>query len=256
MNVLIIEDEIPAARRLEKLLREADPAITVVGTLGTISAALTFLQGKPAIDLVLSDVQLADGLCFEIYKQVEPACPIIFTTAYDDYAIQAFKHNSLDYLLKPVMAEELGAALAKYRRSLAAEPASRLLPDTVEQLLRSLTQARPAYRQRFLIAHRETFLPVSTDEIAYFCSENKITRLVRPDGRWYPLTETLEELGDQLDPRTFFRANRQYLVSAASVERIHKHFNGKLKLDLQPKPTEEVMVSRERAEEFKQWLNQ
>lgn len=256
MNVLIIEDEIPAAKRLAKLLKETDPGLNVVATVGSIAAGVAFLSGQPAVDLLFSDIHLSDGLCFEIYKQVEPPGPIIFTTAYDDYAIQAFKHNSLDYLLKPIMADELKAALQKLGKMRQTQAPGGLTSQSVEQLIRSLTQPPRTYRERFLVTHKETFVPIPSEEVAYFYSENKLTRLVRPDGRWFVLPETLEELTDQLDPRQFFRANRQFIVSSGSVRTIHKHFNGKLKLVLTPDPTEEVMVSRERAEEFKQWLNQ
>jgi two-component system, LytTR family, response regulator LytT len=266
MNLLLIEDEPPAAQRLIRLLTELEPTARVLAVLDSISQSLDwFRQHGPGQvhypDLILSDIHLADGLSFEIFRQVDVACPIIFTTAYDEYAIQAFKLNSLDYLLKPILADDLRAALAKFHRNRASHaPKPSLTMTDAEVLLRNLVQqaggTAPTYRQRFLVSHKESFLPVSATEIAYFYSENKVTRLVRSDGRWFALPETLDQVAEQLDPRFFFRANRQFILHADSIEGIHKHFNGKLKLLLRPTPTEEVMVSRERADEFKQWLNQ
>lgn len=251
MTALLIEDELPAARRLTKLLREIDPTWEVAATPDSIIRSLEWLRSGRPVDLIFSDIHLSDGLCFEIYRQVEPPCPIIFTTAYDEYAIRAFKLNSLDYLLKPVVADELRQALEKFRR--LTLPAAAPLPH-LEHLIQSLTQ--PQFRQRFLVNYKETYLPIPVQEVAYFYSENKVTRLVRPDGRWFPLPETLEELAEQLDPQHFFRANRQVIINMNSIRGIHKHFNGKLKLELAPAHAEGVMVSREKAEEFRQWLNQ
>jgi two-component system, LytTR family, response regulator LytT len=258
MTVLLIEDEAPAAHRLTRLLAETNPAIRVVATIPSVAASVRWLQESQFIDLIISDIHLSDGLSFEIFRQVEPPAPIIFTTAYDEYAIQAFKLNSVDYLLKPIVADELRAALAKFERT-RLPVSSPLIPAPValniDALLRSLHQPATAYRQRFLVSYKESFLPVPATDVAYFQSENKVTRLVRPDGRWFPLPETLDDLTAQLDPRQFFRANRQVIVSMTSVQAAHQHFNGKLKLSLLPAPADEVMVSRERAGEFKAWLN-
>lgn len=184
---------------------------------------------------------------------MEPRCPIIFTTAYDEYAVQAFKLNSLDYLLKPIVPRELEVALMKFKRTTVSSAPSAL---DFGQLVQALNQSQRTYRQRFLISYRDTYHAIAAREVAYFYSENKITRLVCPDGKWFPLPETLEELSDQLDPRLFFRANRQFILSVDSITAIRKHFNGRLKLELTPAGPEEVFVSRERAEELKLWLNQ
>ena len=259
MNILIIEDEEPAARRLARLLTETAPDVHIVATIPSVAASVRWLQESRVIDLIMSDIHLSDGLSFEVFRQVEPPAPIIFTTAYDEYAIQAFKLNSVDYLLKPIVADELRAALAKFERtrlpiSSPLIPAS--LPFDVEALLRSLHHPATAYRQRFLVSYKESFLPIQASDVAYFHSESKVTRLVRPDGRWFALPETLDDLTAQLDPRRFFRANRQVIVSLSSVQAAHQHFNGKLKLSLLPAPAEDVMVSRERAGDFKAWLNE
>jgi DNA-binding LytR/AlgR family response regulator len=253
MTTLIIEDEQPAARRLTRLLTDADPTIQIGPVLESVSDAVTYLQTSPHPDLLFSDIQLSDGLSFEVFRQIEPRCPIIFTTAYDEYAVQAFKLNSLDYLLKPIIPRELEAALTKFRKATGSAPLAAL---DYGQLVQALNQSQRTYRQRFLVTYRDTYQTISTRDVAYFYSENKITRLVCPDTKWFPIPETLEELTDQLDPRLFFRASRQCIVSVESIAAIHKHFNGRLKLELTPSAPEEVFVSRERAEELKLWLNQ
>ncbi|CCH53849.1 putative response regulatory protein VV2_1193 [Fibrisoma limi BUZ 3] len=256
MNALIIEDEIPAARRLTRLLQDVDDTIEVTGIVDSISQAVERLGRETNLDVIFSDIHLSDGLSFEVFRQVEPPCPIIFTTAYDEYAIQAFKLNSIDYLLKPIVADELEQALLKFRKGRSGRGGMPVTLPNIEQLISTLNQHQSSFRQRFLVSYKDSFLPIVANEVAYFYSENKVTRLVRLDGKWFPLPETLEELAEQLDPKHFFRANRQFILNLHSIQAIHKHFNGKLKLVLAPEPAEEVMVSRERAEEFKAWLNQ
>lgn len=260
MNALLIEDELPAVRRLTHLLAGVEPDWRVVHSTGTVRESVEWLRQHRDVALIFSDIHLSDGLCFAIYQQVEPPCPIIFTTAYDEYAIQAFKLNSIDYLLKPIVADELRAALAKYHKLRATAGAGRETDRTpafdVEYLIQSLTHRQPLYRRRFLVNYHDTYLAIAADAVAYFTSENKVTRLVQPGGRWFPIPDTLDELVDQLDPGQFFRVNRQFIIRAASLGTIHKHFNGKLKLDLLPAPADAVMVSRERADAFRNWLNQ
>ncbi|TAE23510.1 MAG: DNA-binding response regulator [Cytophagales bacterium] len=254
MTVLLIEDEQPAARRLTNLLHEIDPALHILPALDSVTDTVAYLKTQPHPDLILSDIQLSDGLSFEAFRQVEPRCPIIFTTAYDEYAVQAFKLNSLDYLLKPIVSDELRAALAKFNRQTAQAPAPPLAPN-LAHFWQTLSGAGRAYRQRFLITYRDTYRAIRAEDVAYFYSENKITRLVCPDAKWFSIPETLDQLADQLDPRQFFRANRQCIVSIDSIGTIHKHFNGRLKLDLLPPAPDDVFVSRDRADELKDWLN-
>ncbi len=253
MNALILEDEQPAARRLTNLLHQTNADVVVLPALTSVADAVAYLRGHPHPDVLFSDIRLSDGLSFEVFRQVEPRCPIIFTTAYDEYAVRAFKLNALDYLLKPIVPKELEAALAKFSRQLVPPVPSAL---DFGQFVQALTQAQRTYRQRFLITHRDTYRAIPVREVAYFYSENKITRLICPDGKWYPIPETLEELTDQLDPRYFFRANRHSIISVDSIQTIYKHFNGRLKLELTPTAPEDVYISRERADELKTWLNQ
>ena len=265
MTVLILEDEYPAAERLQRLLLEAAPGAQVLAALDSIAGALSWLAAHPAPDLILSDIQLADGLSLEVFEQALVRSPVIFTTAYDAYAIRAFKANSVDYLLKPVKLTELQAALTKLREwrspvapsSAASPPAAGIADDTarrLERLLDSLPRPDRQYKTRFLVRSGEQFLPLSVNQIAWFQSRHETTTLVATDGRRFVVDYTLEQLESLLDPRQFFRLNRQFIAQLPAVQRLHPHFNGKLLLDLYPAPGEEVLVSREKAAAVKQWL--
>jgi two-component system, LytTR family, response regulator LytT len=255
MKIIIIEDEAPALRRLEKLLRDIEPGIEVLQNFDSISGAVAYLQTKPAIDLIFSDIQLADGLSFEIFQQVPTEVPVIFTTAYDEYAIRAFKVNSIDYLLKPIEKEALQASINKYINLQKGNQVPDLQP-ILGQLLQQVQQAKTVYRQGFLVNYRDKFQRIDISEIAYFYSEAKLTHIVTHEGRKYPTPETLEELEANLDPQVFYRANRQFLISMQAVSLIASHLGGKLKLSLNPHTPEEVFVSREKATSFKEWMNQ
>ena len=254
MKILIVEDEYPAAERLQRLLHRADPTAEVLTVLPSVKAGRAwFSAGHPAPDLILSDIQLSDGLSFELFESQPTTAPIIFTTSYDEYAIKAFKVRSVDYLLKPVKLEELKAALLKLKElqaSFSPNDSSRRL----EQLLDSLPLSTRPYKTRFLVESGSQLLPLSVEQVAYFQSRNELTTLVARDNRRFVLDYTLENLEKLLDPSHFFRANRQLLMHLSAVRRLHPHFNGKLKLDLHPEPTEEVLVSREKANAFKAWM--
>ncbi len=258
MTVLILEDEYPAAERLQRQLLQAAPEAQVLAVLDSVAGALTWLDNNPAPDLILSDIQLADGLSLEVFEQAVVRSPVIFTTAYDAYAIRAFRANSVDYLLKPVKLLELRAALVKLREwrtpaapapAAAADPAQRL-----ERLLDSLPRPAQPYKTRFLVRHGEQLLPLPAAQAAWFQSRHETTTLVAQDGRRFVVDYTLEQLESLLDPRQFFRLNRQFLAQLPAVQRLHPHFNGKLLLELHPAPNEEVLVSREKAGPLKQWL--
>ncbi|WBO82884.1 LytR/AlgR family response regulator transcription factor [Hymenobacter yonginensis] len=253
MTVLLLEDEYPAAERLQRQLLQAAPEAQVLALLDSVAATLQWLDNNPAPDLILSDIQLADGLSLEVFEQAVVRSPVIFTTAYDAYAIRAFRANSVDYLLKPVKLLELQAALAKLREWRTATaptpPAQRL-----EHLLDSLPRAERPYKTRFLVRHGEQLLPLPATQVAWFQSRHETTTLVAQDGRRFVVDYTLEQLESLLDPRQFFRLNRQFLAQLPAVQRLHPHFNGKLLLELHPAPSEEVLVSREKAGALKQWL--
>ena len=257
MNIFIIEDEELAVRKLTRLLQDIDPTLTIAGTAPSVRASVKWLgdnrPGQPtAPDLILMDIELADGQSFEIFEQTTVTAPVIFTTSYDEYALRAFKVNSIDYLLKPIKRHELEASLEKHRK-LSREAAPSVAIDALVQQLRQ--QVAPTdYRRRFLVRHLSQWVPVEVSDIAYFNSEAGVSLFRTRTNQKFTLDYTLDELEAMLDPAHFFRANRQYIVSVGSVQQIHPYFNNKLKLTLKPATDEEVLVSRERATEFKKWM--
>lgn len=250
MTVLIFEDERLASEKLAKLLREAEPRAEILAQLASVREAVAWLQSNPHPDLILTDIQLLDGLCFEIFRQVRVDKPVIFTTAYDQYAIQAFDVNSIDYLLKPVQPEKLAASLRKWQ-GLAAASAT-----DYGEILKYLKTAQREYKSRFMVRLGQKIVALTADRIAYFFSEQKLTYIVTTDGKRFPLDQPLDELIDVLDPRIFFRINRQYIITFTSIAEIHPYFKGRVKLLLQPAATEDVIISAERTPEFKRWIDQ
>ncbi|MEZ4755892.1 MAG: LytTR family DNA-binding domain-containing protein [Flavobacteriales bacterium] len=247
MNVLIIEDEAAAAERLRKLLLTVDPAVKVLAALPTVAESVRWFQENDAPDLVLMDVQLADGDSFAIFKQVQPACPVVFITAFDEYALQAFKVNAVDYLLKPVRKEDLAQAL---------ERAARVAPvRDLSQLDRSrppVAHATPV--KRFLIRYGEHFKVVEPEQIAYIHSLMKNTFLRTREGRDLPLDESLDKLEAQLDPERFIRLNRQLIVHIESIKELLAYSKSRVKVILDPPYDEDAIVSSERSASFKRWL--
>jgi DNA-binding LytR/AlgR family response regulator len=253
MNVVIVEDELPAIKALEKLLREADTEIAIVKTLDSVSSAAAWFQTNPAPDLVFMDIQLGDGLSFDIFEKTKVACPVIFTTAYNEYAIRAFKLNSIDYLLKPVNPAELAHSLEKFKEIHRLCEIQQPAVD-MQSILKSIQLQHPTYKSRFLIPFRDQFISIPIEDIAYFFSEHKNTYLLTREQKKHTVDSTLENLETELDPRTFFRVNRQFLVSYPAIAAVHSFFNGKLKIYLRGY-NEEVIVSRERATSLKAWLD-
>lgn len=252
-RTLIIEDEAPAYRRLHGLLNRLHPELEVVDVLDSIEGAVQWFAENPMPELILSDIQLSDGLSFEIYRRVPPPCPIIFTTAYDAYMLEAFRTNGIDYLLKPVEEEDLARSIAKFH-ALVKEGPSTALPD-MARLLAALNGARPAYRERFLVKLGTKLLPVPVSDVAYFLSSDGSTELHTREGRRHLIDQPLDEIEQQLDPTRFFRLNRQCIACIQCISVVHQHFNGKLKVELKPAAPTEVMVSREKAKAFKDWLD-
>jgi two-component system response regulator LytT len=256
MDVLVIEDEELAVRKLTKLLQDVDNSIRIVGTAASVRASVQWLQNNATPDLILMDIELADGQSFEIFEQTPVESPVIFTTSYDEYALRAFKVNSIDYLLKPIKRHELEASLEKHRKLRnPAEPETggKMAIDALVQQLRQ--QIQPAeYRKRFLVKHLSQWMPIEVADIAYFYSEEGVSLFRTRTNQKFSVDYTLDELEAMLDPLQFFRANRQFIVDINCVQQIHPYFNNKLKLTLKPAPEEEVLVSRERATEFKKWM--
>jgi DNA-binding LytR/AlgR family response regulator len=251
MKVVIIEDETLAAKRLEGLLRQCDPSVEVTATLPSIKSAVKWFAANPPPDLLFMDIHLEDGLSFTIFEQVELDTPVIFTTAFDEYMLKAFKVNSIDYLLKPINREELTAALHKYKK--LSRPAAH---QDLRSLLTEVLRKEPAYKSRFVIAAGAKIKTIAVEEIAYFYSEEKLTLLVTAQNHRFPVDYTLDKLTEILDPAHFFRVNRKCIVRMKAIEAIHKYSASRLKLTLSPPPDADVFVSTERYTAFKEWLDQ
>jgi DNA-binding LytR/AlgR family response regulator len=256
MRVLIIEDEIPAQRMLKMMLAEIDPSIEVVGCLNSVQSAVTWFQTKPHPELVLLDIQLSDGISFEILEQVTIDSLIIFTTAFDEYAIQAFKVNSLDFLLKPIEQEELQTAISKY--TTYSQKFRRHLQSEINfmEIASLINNAKTQYRKRFLIQLNESFLQLSVEDTAFFMSENKQTSAITFDQKNYNINVSLQDLIEQLDPTLFFKVNRQLIINIKAIQKIHSYFQGKLVIKTKPAFSKEVIVGKDKAASFKRWLDQ
>jgi DNA-binding LytR/AlgR family response regulator len=255
MRILLIEDESLSARKLQRLLEDIDPSLVVEGALESIEASVRWLATHPQPDLIFMDIQLSDGLSFEIFKQIPVRCPVIFTTAFDEYALQAFKVNGIAYLLKPINKEELSAALQKLE-ALKLQFSGSINNAVAEALLSTLKKDQHSYKSRFLLKSGQSWITILASEIAYFHSDQKLTFLITREGKKHSVDESLEELEEHLNPHEFFRLNRQFIASVGSIASIQQFFSGKLKLHLKPAASDEVIVSREKAGPFKKWLNQ
>jgi DNA-binding LytR/AlgR family response regulator len=250
MNILIVEDEALAADRLEKILKEITPDITVLAKLGSIKESVKWLMLNTA-DLIFLDIQLSDGLSFSIFEQVTIQTPVIFTTAYDQYAIKAFQLNSVSYLLKPLRKNELAESLQKYKSLKSA------FSIDFDSLLSAIQGNKPEYRKRFLIQIADKFRKVEIEEIAYFYAFDKGVYLATFDGHSYPVDISLDNLENIIDPSQFFRINRRYVVSMKSIANMFAWSRSRIKLVLKP-PTEdemETIVSIDRTADFKKWMN-
>ncbi len=260
IRVIIIEDEVHNSRMLEGLMDDLRPHWKVEAVLESIEESVNWLNSHPLPDIMLIDIQLSDGISFSIFDQVSiaPSCRIIFTTAYDEYSIRAFKVNSIDYLLKPIERGELELALLKYEQlARIDDPGSDPVfhsPDQYASLLESILKQQKEYRTRFLESGINSLRKIETRNIAYIYSENKLTCAVDKRGREYTLDYTLEQLETELDPTLFYRASRKIIVHADAVTRIHYHEGGKLLVKIDPKPGFEVTVSRLKAGDFKLWM--
>jgi len=255
MKYLIIEDEIPAQQLMEELLRELRPDWEAAACLDSVESAVNWLNSHPHPGVIFMDIQLSDGLGFDILEQVDIDSMIIFTTAYDEYAIRAFRVDSIDYLLKPIKKNELKKALEKYERYTRKMFHSRNKAIDVAELVSAIKEARPKYRTRFLISVGEVFFPLPVEKVAYIYSRHRITSAVSLEGKRHMIDFTLDRLEDQLDPERFFRVSRQFIVNIKAVSKVHTFFNGKLLLETRPAYEKKVTISREKARQFKLWLD-
>lgn len=250
MNVIIIEDEKPAARRLSRLLE--DFGVEVSTMLHSVDESIDWFNNNEHPDLIFLDIQLSDGLSFEIFDEVEIQSAIIFTTAYDEYALRAFKLNSIDYLLKPIDEDELESAVEKYKKLETPKQKIALDFSDVKQLFGSTQDKK--YKKRFTIRVGQHLKIIKAEEIECFYSENKGTYAVTSDGRNHLLDMTLENLEPQLEPETFFRVSRKFLININHIKDIIAYTNSRLIIKLNTYNEQEIIVSRERVKEFKLWL--
>jgi DNA-binding LytR/AlgR family response regulator len=250
MRVLIIEDERPAAARMKQLIAKYLPEANIYGHLDSISSAVKWLQNEPKPDLIFCDIELADGQSFEIFERVEIKSPIIFTTAYDQFAIKAFKLNSIDYLLKPIDPEELEKAILKFK-NMQFHPQIDL--SHIQQLLKP---QEVHYKSRFMVKIGEKIQSIPTDEVAYFFSAERTTFMqTKEAGKRYILDYTLDQIEEMLDPISFFRLNRKYIASFESVEQVLSYSNSRLKIKLKSCDDNDILISREKVAKFKEWLD-
>lgn len=249
MKALIIEDEIMAAQTLQKLLEEVSPDVEIADVLESIEESVEWLQQNTMPDLIFMDIHLADGSAFAIFEQVNVTCPVIFTTAYDEYALKAFEVNSIDYLLKPVSKDALEHALNKYH-NLAEK---RVNAEQIEKLLTQLGEKKN-YRKFYLMPERDKLIPLAVQNIAYVYIDAKTVKIISKEGKTYYVSSTLDDLMDDLDPYLFFRANRQFIVARDMIKDVSVWFGNKLAINLTVDVPERIIVSKARVAEFKIWF--
>ena len=285
MKTIIIEDEKPAAEKLQKALLKCSPSVQVAAILGSVRTACEWLQKHDAPELIFMDIDLTDGLSFKIFEEVNIDCPIIFTTAYDEYWQEAFEHNSIDYLLKPIKQDKLEAALKKYEKlkqhfafnyrqlldmgpdkqpgsapglTGSAETRATGMGHAVPmaQGMNTTSTSNTDWKKRFLVKRGTDYISIKTDEIAYFYAAQKLVCLVDSKSQKFILDQSLADLEKQLDPSQFYRANRKYLINLNAIKRIKTYPKSKLQLEIQPAPSEEIIISQENAAAFKAWMEQ
>lgn len=251
MNAVIIEDEKAAVRNLVALLSEVAPDIEVVAVLDSIAESVDWFRIHEVPDLVFLDIHLADGSSFEIFEQVDISCPIIFTTAYDEYALRAFKVNSIDYLLKPIGQSDIRKAIGKLKLLRSETPAKEFDYSRLVHILKR----QESYKTHFLVPVKgDKLFPLSVDMILFFYINDGLVKAVVGDGKEYTFTQTLDELSDCLNPNLFFRVNRQYLISRKAILDIDLWFNGRLSVNLKFPVQDKILVSKARVSEFKEWF--
>lgn len=253
MNIVIIEDEAAAANRIKKMLSEIDSNIKIKTTIESVKDGISWFKENDSPDLIIADIQLSDGLSFEIFKNLKIESYIIFITAYNDYAIEAFKLNSIDYLLKPLDIKDLQQAFNKFKKfynDLSPKIDFKKVIDDINNL------SHKNYKTRFLVKYKQAFIPVSVEDIAYFFTEDQLIFLQVKENKKYLIDHTLNDLENMLNPKQFFRINRQMIVSLTSIKTINSYFNNRLILELTPSTDFDVIVSREKVNLFKEWLGE
>lgn len=259
-QVIVVEDEIHSGTMLAKMIGRLRPAWDVKATLQSVADTVAYLQSNPKPDIIFLDIELADGNCFSIFEQVKVDSGIIFTTAYNDFAIKAFKLNSIDYLLKPIKENDLLQAIEKYEnvRALLSESETETESKSgvdYDQLAHLINTSQNGYRKRFLISRRESYFKLDAKDIACFLFDARITYAITFDNQRYVINHSMDRLENELDPEVFFRANRQTIINMEAIDRFESYFNGQLAIKLVNNIEDKVLVSRIKASQFKEWLN-
>jgi two-component system LytT family response regulator len=253
-RILIIEDELAAGQYLTQLIQKIDPKTEILDVLETVENAVCWLSNNPVPDLIFLDVQLGDGTCFQIFEQISIGCPVIFTTAHDEYAMRAFKLNSIDYLLKPIRPESLKFALDKYYQLNEENAVNKI--KYLEELVHSQILNRKSPRRSFLVPYRDKLIPLKDSDFSWLTIRNSVVVTTLHDDRNFVLDKSLEELENQLDPINFFRANRQFIISRECIREIELYFNGRLLVRTSPASANQILISKERVPVFKKWFEE
>ena len=252
MKIVIVEDEIAASENLTYLLKNINPEIEVLAVLDSVRASVQYFSSPTEAELVFMDIHLADGLSFQIFDQVQINKPVIFTTAYDQYALKAFKVNSIDYLLKPIDEDELFKAMNQFKVQSKIEPT----PDLkIEGLLNLIKAQTPTYRTTYLVSQRDQLIPIKTSTLAYIYIDTGLVKGVTNQNQTYTIDKKLEDIEKELNPALFYRVNRQLIVHKDAISNIKYYFNGKLILNVSPTFIEKIVVSKAKSADFKKWIN-
>ncbi len=252
MKVVIIEDELAASEQLTYLIHKIDSSIEILAVLDSVKSAVAYFNKPNEAVLVFMDIHLADGLSFEIFEKANITIPIIFTTAYDQYALKAFKVNSLDYLLKPINEEELSIAIKKFSSRSQTPTVSY---DNIQQLVQFMQSQSPTFKSTFLVHQRDELIPVKAEDIAYFHIEHSIVKATTFKNQAFVIDKKLEDLEKELDPYNFHRANRQFIINRNAIKNIKFYFNGKLIINVNPPSKERITISKAKSSEIKTWIN-
>lgn len=255
MKALIVEDEPFAQQELKRLLLATNRDIEIAACIDSVEDTVEWLQSNPLPDLIFLDIQLSDGLSFEIFRQVKILCPVIFTTAFDEYAIQAFKVNSIDYLLKPVKQANLDAALSKFYEIRESYKVNNMPAFDLSKLEQLLNPAKKEFKTRFIARLGDQIKHLAVEDIGWFYADDNVVFLVNKSNNRYIIDYTLDQVGLHLDPSKFFRLNRSYIADIKSIGKVSRYFNGRLLVELIPAAPEQVFVSRAKAQEFIEWLD-
>lgn len=255
VKVVIVEDEVHTGAMLKTMVTELRPSWKVLTMLQSVKDTVAWLSSNPHPDIMFMDIELADGSCFEIFNEVEVESGIVFTTAYHEHALRAFQLNSIHYLLKPIKKDELEQAIVKFEKIVELIQPEAPAAIDYRTLARAITNSQLSYRRRFLVSKKGAFFSLPVSEVAYIYVDTKVTFVVAFDGKQYSISPSLDKLEPELDPALFFRANRQTIVNLSAIDKFEAYFNGKLALHLKDQLGEKIIVSRDKAQALKTWMN-